>query len=55
MRVVCAYCGRDLGTKPGGADDDVSHGICDDCVAEQNRLLDEYQARRKKEEAGRGK
>jgi ribosomal protein S27E len=31
MRVVCAWCGKVLGEKPGPAAD-VSHGICEDCL-----------------------
>ncbi len=30
MTVVCAWCGKDLGTKPGP--DEVSHGICGACL-----------------------
>jgi hypothetical protein len=30
MMIICAWCGRALGKKPG-AGDQVSHGICPDC------------------------
>jgi len=30
MKVVCAWCGKDLGEKPGPTGK-VSHGICEDC------------------------
>lgn len=49
MRVVCSYCHADMGTKPGGSDDDVSHGCCPACAEEQNRKIDEYQQRRERE------
>lgn len=28
--IICAWCGKHLGTKPGG--DGVTHGICADCA-----------------------
>lgn len=31
MLVVCAWCGRVLGTKPSLGQSGVSHGICLDC------------------------
>ena len=31
MTVVCAWCSRVLGTKPGPAGS-VTHGICTDCI-----------------------
>lgn len=38
MQIVCAYCQKPMGEKesqhPG-----VSHGVCSDCLEEQNRLL----------------
>lgn len=37
MRIVCAWCGADLGTKPGPADK-VTHGCCERCMA---KMLDE--------------
>lgn len=29
MTIICAWCGANLGTKPGG--DGETHGICGDC------------------------
>jgi hypothetical protein len=29
---VCTWCKRVMGTKPGGPDSMVSHGICRDCL-----------------------
>lgn len=30
MKVVCAWCGKDLGEKEGSTEF-VSHGICEEC------------------------
>lgn len=38
MRIICAYCQKPMGEKdsqhPG-----TSHGVCPECLEEQNRLL----------------
>ena len=46
MKRVCAWCGADMGTKPGpeGA---VTHGMCADCVKKVERETDEELARQK--------
>lgn len=31
IRRLCAWCGQELGDKPGGGDDVLTHGICEDC------------------------
>ena len=31
IKVVCAWCGTDMGTKDGKGQEGVSHGICSDC------------------------
>ena len=31
MRVVCAWCGRDMGAKDGHGVAGVSHGLCKQC------------------------
>ncbi len=31
MKIVCAWCGKDLGVKEP-VSDDVTHGICEDCA-----------------------
>ncbi|MFH1467304.1 MAG: hypothetical protein ABIO70_23175 [Pseudomonadota bacterium] len=33
MRVVCSYCGIDLGQRGEPGDDGVSHGMCQACLA----------------------
>ena len=35
MLVVCAWCERSMGEKPGP--DEVTHGICPDCMVAQLR------------------
>jgi putative DNA primase/helicase len=32
IKVVCCYCGADLGEKDGQGVEGISHGICDDCI-----------------------
>lgn len=39
MKVVCGWCSRALGEKPGPAGG-VSHGMCDHCSARVNAELD---------------
>lgn len=38
MRRICAWCKKELatGTAGGGADEPISHGICDDCATQLN-------------------
>ncbi|MCD6453559.1 MAG: hypothetical protein J7K77_04670 [Dehalococcoidales bacterium] len=31
MRVMCAWCGRDMGAKDGRGITGVSHGLCEQC------------------------
>ena len=36
MKVVCAWCGKTMReAQPGHEKDDVSHGICAECLAEE--------------------
>jgi hypothetical protein len=37
--VRCAWCGRDMGVRPGQGVSGVSHGLCPDCSA---RLMEDY-------------
>jgi len=34
MRIICAWCGKDMGEQPPYDDKRVSHGICESCKAE---------------------
>jgi len=31
MKIVCAWCGKDMGEKNGNYEDGVSHGMCEEC------------------------
>ena len=33
MRIVCAWCGKDMGEKNGKGEEEVTHGICEECLA----------------------
>lgn len=35
MLVVCAWCGKDLGTKEPLSDTSVTHGICPECLEKE--------------------
>jgi hypothetical protein len=39
ITMVCAWCGKPLGTKDGNGQTGVSHGICSECKA---KLLIEH-------------
>ena len=32
LKIVCGWCGKELGCKEGGDSDGEAHGICDDCL-----------------------
>ena len=40
MKIVCAWCAKELGEKDGGDVDDVSHGICEECLHKQLEALE---------------
>ena len=31
MKIVCAWCKKDMGIKKGGKKEEISHGICKEC------------------------
>ena len=39
LKVVCAWCGADMGEKDGEGEKGLSHGMCDKCYAKE-RLAD---------------
>ncbi|KKM90011.1 hypothetical protein LCGC14_1242910 [marine sediment metagenome] len=47
MKVICAWCGRDMGETQGPSDQ-VSHGICSACLALEMLELDRWTAARKR-------
>ena len=39
IKIICAWCGKDLGTKEGETESPVSHSICEECVqAEMEKI-----------------
>ena len=34
MKIICAWCGKDLGEKDGKGVKGISHGVCDKCLSE---------------------
>ena len=32
MKIVCAWCGKDMGEKDGKGVEGVSHGLCNECL-----------------------
>jgi hypothetical protein len=48
LRVVCAWCGRDMGEKPGvpGEPGAISHGLCDQCDIGVRAELEQIKANR---------
>ena len=34
IKVVCAWCGKDMGEKDGQGKEGISHGLCEECRAE---------------------
>lgn len=45
MKVECAWCGLDMGSKPcnKGQQDKVSHGICSSCKTKMEKEIAEYE------------
>ena len=41
IQIVCAWCGKHLGTKPGDAALPVSHSICSDCAGKLREQIQE--------------
>ena len=55
---ICAWCGKDMGMKPGG--EGVTHGMCDECVLKfeqgdanvKNMMLSPSEQRRENARSG---
>ena len=50
IQVVCSWCGKHLGTKPGDAAMPVSHSICPECARKLSAEADEPHNTQSKEE-----
>lgn len=37
IAVICAWCGKEIGRKPGLGETGISHGICDECEQKWSR------------------
>lgn len=35
IKIVCAWCGKDMGTKDGKGVEGITHGICPECLIKQ--------------------
>lgn len=33
MKIVCAWCGKDMGEKDGEGIEGISHGVCEECLS----------------------
>jgi len=42
IRERCAWCGKALGSKPGGGTEGVTHGICAECMARMVEGFEEF-------------
>jgi len=49
IQIVCAWCGKHLGTKPGDAALPVSHSICSDCAGKLREQIQETPVTKGKE------
>jgi len=38
MIIVCAWCGGDMGEKPPLDDKSETHGICEECIKEEEEV-----------------
>ena len=47
MKMICSWCGKDLGEKDGEGVEGVSHGVCEECLEKflaevNNKLTDTH-------------
>jgi len=47
MKVICAWCKKDLGTEEG-PEDQISHGMCDECKKKWDEDLKKLKEERDK-------
>jgi len=50
IKIVCAWCGKSMGAKPGDAVLPVSHGICPECSDKFQSEIDLNQPDNRKED-----
>lgn len=51
VKIICAWCGKDLGEKEGDSELPVSHGICNECVQIVTMKIREIDPRKTPQEA----
>lgn len=42
MKIICAWCKKDMGETPEGGPDTVTHGICESCYEDAEEDLEEF-------------
>ena len=52
MKIVCSYCGKDLGEKEPIDDKNTSHGICLDCIPKVEKEIEDYFAEKELDNSG---
>ena len=51
IKIICGWCGKDLGEKEGDSEMPVSHGICDQCAEKELKKIREIDPRKTPQEA----
>ncbi len=44
IKIVCAWCGRDMGEKDGAGVGGVSHSICEECLQREEAAVNRISA-----------
>jgi len=52
IKIVCAWCEKDMGEKDGGGVEGVSHGICEECLRRQLDALERLKKGGESDEQG---
>lgn len=51
LKVVCAWCGKDMGEKEGDGVEGVSHGMCEECYkkskSKEEKIVDSRSSKSK--------
>lgn len=49
MKIICAWCQKDMGEKLGGGSDLITYSICPDCKEKVGKELEALKAKKLKE------
>ena len=49
MKIVCAWCKKNMGSKPGKPENMITHSICPSCASEMRMEAKEFAVTRKRE------